>query len=203
MLLSDRTIVSRISDPARWEPWQTLVIKPLYPEAVQPCSVDVHLAGPLRVYTGAITDTRRDNSPWWQVLAETTLPISASPEPYWVLQPGRFYLAVLDEWIVVPEDTCGHLNGISSRARDGISVHQTAGLLDPGWRGRATLEITVANPYTVLYRRQRIAQVTFALLDHRCASAYGGRYMDDLTAQPARPTAPISEPATNGGGHAW
>jgi dCTP deaminase len=186
MLLSDRTIVSRIADPGRWEQWQMLLVKPLYTDAVQPCSVDVHLAGPMRIYSGATTDTRRDNSPWWQVLPETINLDRGVAEASWILQPDRFYLAVLDEWIVVPEDLCGHLHGVSSRARDGISVHQTAGLLDPGWRGRATLEITVANPHTVVYPGQRIAQVTFELLDERCRSPYAGRYQDDLTATPAR-----------------
>jgi dCTP deaminase len=185
MLLRDATIISRVTDAAGWEPWQKLVVAPFRPAAVQPCSLDVRLTGPLRVYAGARCDTRRDNSPWW----ETLVPFEEDDAVGWVLQPERFYLGVTDEVIGIPEDVCGHVHGVSSRARDGITVHQTAGLLDPGWVGRATLEITVENPHTVLYRGQRIAQVAFELLDGRCATPYRGRYAGDLTATPARRSA--------------
>lgn len=182
MLLSDRTIRSRLQDASSWESWQRLTVSPLRHDAIQPCSLDVHLAGPLKVYTGPVTDTRRDNSPWW----ETLCPEEGTPLR-WVLQPSRLYLAVVDEWLVIPEDCCGQINGISSRARDGIVVHQQAGLLDSGWEGRATLELTVTNPHTILYNGQRIAQVTFTLLDQRCERPYRGRYQGDLGATPALP----------------
>lgn len=186
-LLSDATILSRLSEASRWEPWQRLRVEPLWPGAIQPCSVDVHLAGPLRVYTGPRTDTLRDNSPWWETLLEELTAERGHPEAAWVLQPDRLYLGVLDEWIRVPEDLCGHIHGVSSRARDGVVPHQVAGLLDPGWEGRATLELTVTNPHTVVYSGQRIAQVAFTLLDTRCSTPYRGRYHGDLSARPALP----------------
>jgi dCTP deaminase len=202
-LLSDRTLKSRLTDADAWETWQMLKVLPLRPGAIQPCSIDVHLAGPMKIYTGPHTDTRRDNSPWWKVLTPAVQATDAdgvvavdlsetgaaptSPSA-WVLQPNRLYLAVLDEVIGVPEDVCGQIQGVSSRARDGITVHQQAGLLDPGWVGRATLEISVTNAHTVVYAGQRIAQVTFTLLDGRCEIPYGGRYQGDLAPQPARMT---------------
>lgn len=207
-LLSDRTLKSRLTNPSQWETWQMLKVSPLRDGAIQPCSIDVHLAGPMKIYTGPHTDTRRDNSPWWKVLtpavqatdadgvvvfdlSETGPPTAAPPAispTAWVLQPNRLYLAVLDEVIGVPEDVCGQIQGVSSRARDGITVHQQAGLLDPGWIGRATLEISCTNAHTVVYAGQRIAQVTFTLLDDRCEHPYGGRYQGDLAPQPARMT---------------
>jgi dCTP deaminase len=199
-LLSDRTLKSRLTNPSQWETWQMLRVSPLRDGAIQPCSIDVHLAGPLKIYTGPHTDTRRDNSPWWKVLEPAVSAtdddgeivaadagVGTSPTA-WVLQPTRLYLAVLDEVIGVPEDVCGQIQGVSSRARDGITVHQQAGLLDPGWVGRATLEISVTNAHTVVYAGQRIAQVTFTLLDDRCENPYGGRYQGDLAPQPARMT---------------
>jgi dCTP deaminase len=186
-LLSDTTIRQRLSD-ASLPDWQRLVISPFDLGAIQPCSVDLHLDGPLKIYTGPRCDTRRDNARWWQLVDydTTTGDLSDDRARAWVLQPGRFYLGVVDEAIVVPEDACGQLVGLSSRARDGVTIHQQAGLLDPGWIGRATLEITVSNPHTILYRGQRIAQVTFTLLDGRCSRPYRGRYHGDLQAQPAR-----------------
>lgn len=186
MLLSDGAILSRLKEPHLWEAWQMLVVTPFRVGALQPCSVDVHLAGPVRVYTGPRTDTRRDNSPWWETLLEDLTVERGQPEAAWVLQPDRLYLAVTDEYLQIPEDVCGNIHGISSRARDGILVHQMAGLLDPGWHGRATLEISVKNPHTLLYAGQRIAQVAFTQLDQRCQRAYQGRYQGSLTSEPAR-----------------
>jgi len=187
-VLSDRTIKSRLFEPGRWEPWQMLQVTPLSAGAIQPCSIDVHLAGPIKLYTGPHTDTRRDNSPWWEHLLPANGERDARGDPSaWILQPDRLYLAVIDEWLRIPEDVVGHIHGLSSRARDGIMVHQQAGLLDPGWEGRATLEISVKNTHTVLYAGQRIAQIELVLLDQRCESPYRGRYMGDLTPQPALP----------------
>jgi dCTP deaminase len=182
-LLSDGTLLSRLRGDPSWEPWQRIRIEPFEDSMLQPSSVDVHLGARLQVYTGAVTDTRRDNSPWWETLQ---LSHRMDEVTAWVLQPQRFYLAVLEQYIRVPEDCCGQVNGISSRARDGVTIHQQAGLLDPGWEGWATLEMTVENPNTVLYPHQRIGQVTFQLLDQRCMTPYSGRYQGDRTPQPAR-----------------
>jgi dCTP deaminase len=175
--------------------WQRLVVDPLRPNAVQPCSIDVHLGRSLLVYEGPRTDTRRDNSPWWRALPltrvvdeyrERSIGSVVDESLGWVLRPGSFYLGVLDEYVGVPEDCCGQLGGVSSRARDGVMVHQQAGLLDPGWHGKATLEITVAAPHTILYPGQRIGQVTFTRLDGRASPIYRGRYQNDCAPQPAR-----------------
>lgn len=183
-LLSDGTLRSRITDHAAWQPWQRIVIDPYDPADLQPCSYDVHLGTKLRIYTGAATDTRRDNGAWWETLL---LSSAWSDEPAWVLQPNHFYLATLAEELWIPEDCCGRIEGVSTRARDGVTPHQVAGLLDPGWRGRATLELGVKNPNTILYPGERIAQVTFTLTDHRVEHPYAGRYQGDALPQPARP----------------
>lgn len=185
MLLSNRTIVSRMLDAQDWEAWQRIGISPLADGAVQPCSVDVHLGTSLKVYEGPLIDTRRDNSPWWHDL----VPIDscAAPEDRaWVLQPDKFYLGVLLEHLIIPEDCCGQLGGVSSLARDGFLPHQQAGLLDPGWHGWATLEISVQCEHTVVYAGDRAGQVTYTLLDQRAMPAYRGRYQGDAQPQPAR-----------------
>jgi dCTP deaminase len=185
MRLSDRTILSRLTERHKWEPWQLLECEPWTPDMIQPCSIDLHLGRTLKVWTGAQMDTRRDNSPWWRELPAAGQ-THDDPERVWVLQPDRFYLGVLAEFIRVPEDICAQLGGVSTRARDGVMIHQLAGLLDPGWYGWATLEISVQTTHTILVPGQRIGQVTFELLDGRCANPYRGRYQGDKHPQPAR-----------------
>jgi deoxycytidine triphosphate deaminase len=186
MMLSNRTLLSRLHDADIWEPWQRIEVDPVDPAAIQPHSIDVHLGDTILLYTGAVTDTQRDNSPWWKKLEPEAHPDGPDGPRLWVLQPDRLYLSVLKERIVVPEDCCAQLGGVSSRARDGVMIHQQAGLLDAGWEGRATLEISVKNPHTVIYTGQRIGQVTFTLLDARADPPYRGRYQHDSEPQPAR-----------------
>jgi len=52
------------------------------------------------------------------------------------------------------------LEGISSNARMGISIHETAGFGDIGFNGKWTLEISVKVP-TPVYHGMRIAQIYF------------------------------------------
>jgi dCTP deaminase len=191
----DERLLGLIPWRRRLADWERLVVGGMRPGAIQPCSIDVHLGQTLLIYEGAQMDTRRDNSPWWRELSFSdgfrapsgeTIAQVVDGSHAWVLRPGCFYLGVLDEYIRVPEDCCAQLGGVSSRARDGIMVHQQAGLLDPGWEGRATLEITVAAPHTVLYPGQRIGQVTLTQLGRRATPAYRGRYQHDCAPQPAR-----------------
>jgi dCTP deaminase len=191
----DERLLGLIPWRRRLEEWERLIVGGMRPGAIQPCSIDVHLGKTLLVYEGPQMDTRRDNSPWWRELPLTRVERGSIGETIyqvvdnawaWVLRPGCFYLSVLDEYIRVPEDCCAQLAGVSSRARDGIMIHQQAGLLDPGWEGRATLEMTVGAPHTVLYPGQRIGQVTLTQLGRRAVPAYRGRYQHDCAPQPAR-----------------
>ena len=59
----------------------------------------------------------------------------------------------------------GRLEGRSSLGRIGIIVHGTAGLFDPGWRGKATLELSNLGRMPVaLYPGMRICSFTFEQL---------------------------------------
>lgn len=93
------------------------------------------------------------------------------------LMPGCLYLATTRE-------KCGSkfyvpcIEGRSTLARQGISVHQTAGFGDVGFIGQWTLEITVMIP-TVLYVGMRICQAYFM----ECSSheyLYNGNYKNQI-----------------------
>lgn len=61
---------------------------------------------------------------------------------YYRLEPGAFVLAQTAERIGMPHDLMGFVEGRSSWARAGISIHLTAPKIDPGFNGTITLEMT-------------------------------------------------------------
>jgi dCTP deaminase len=62
-----------------------------------------------------------------------------------VLRPGEFALASSIEKFDIPDDVCAELKDKSTLVRRGLAVQNT--ILEPGWRGYLTLELTNhANP---------------------------------------------------------
>jgi len=57
------------------------------------------------------------------------------------LMPGRFVLAQTLERVYVPNDLMGLVEGRSSYARVGVTVHVTAPKIDPGFDAQITLEM--------------------------------------------------------------
>lgn len=70
-----------------------------------------------------------------------------------------------EESLELDDDVLGRLEGRSSLGRIGIIVHGTAGLFDPSWRGKATLELSNLGIMPVaLYPGMRICSFTFEQL---------------------------------------
>jgi dCTP deaminase len=59
----------------------------------------------------------------------------------YTLQPGKFVLGQTFEYVSLPKNVFGLLDGRSSLGRLGIVVHSTAMSVDPGWEGHLTLEL--------------------------------------------------------------
>src|ERR671917_1779784 len=120
MILSDRDIRAAI-EAGR------IVIEPFVPEAVQPSSVDLHLANRFRVFRNnrtAVIDPR-EQQPELTELVEI-----AGDEPF-ILHPGEFVLGATFERVSLPEDLVARLEGKSSLGRLGLMIHSTAGYVDP------------------------------------------------------------------------
>lgn len=62
-------------------------------------------------------------------------------EDFFELKPNGFVLAQTMEKVTIPNDLMGFVEGRSSWARTGLSVHLTAPKIDPGFSGNITLEI--------------------------------------------------------------
>lgn len=89
-------------------------------------------------------------------------PILVPDGEAFILQPREFALAITMEHLELADDILGRLEGRSSLGRIGIIVHGTAGLFDPGWSGRATLELSNLGIMPVaLYPGMRICSMTF------------------------------------------
>lgn len=93
-----------------------------------------------------------------------------------VIPVGWFVLVSTIEKVRIPNNVMGIVHDKSSWARRGIAVQNT--VLEPGWRGHVTLEISNHSHETItLIRGMAIAQVVFHYID-RNVKGYDGKYQD-------------------------
>jgi dCTP deaminase len=98
------------------------------------------------------------------------------------MNPGNFRLTSAEEMFEMPNDVMGVVHDKSSLARRGVAVQNT--VIEPGWRGHLTLEITNHGAgILAMPRGSAIAQVLFHRLDEPTEMPYRGKYQD----QPAGP----------------
>ena len=101
---------------------------------------------------------------------------------YFELVPGEFVLALTHESITVPNNLIALVEGRSTYARVGLSMHQTAPWIQPGWSGPIVLEIANHGkiPIKLTPLTDRPCQITFFELKSPIPSslAYGSRKTD-------------------------
>ena len=77
-----------------------------------------------------------------------------------LLEPGMFVLAWTREYIQLPDFLSARVEGRSTLARLGLSVHQSAPTVHATFRGRLQLEMTNAGPFTLeLFPGQPVCQL--------------------------------------------
>lgn len=104
-------------------------------------------------------------------------------EPQFIeIKPRDFLLATTLERISVPRNMIARIEGRSSYARLGLSMHQTAPWIQPGWSGRITLELMNNGPLTIKLTpvKDRPCQITFFRLTSEVPKeyAYGAKAQD-------------------------
>lgn len=166
MILSDRDIKSAIGEgKIRISP------APDYGSQLGPCSLDLHLGNVMKVFKTAsypYLDLKRDIN--FEELMDEIVVKDGDP---FILQPGAFALAITKEEFTLPSDIMGRLDGRSSLGRLGIVVHSTAARFDPGWAGRAVMELGNLGPSPViLYEGMRICALTFETLTSPAEESY-------------------------------
>src|SRR6185436_4939529 len=140
-------------------------------EQLGSCSVDFRLGSEFSVFEHsrhAFIDPR-DRTAIQELMRTIIVP---QGEPF-ILQPHEFALAITEETLQLDDDVLGRLEGRSSLGRIGIIVHGTAGLFDPGWIGKATLELSNLGRMPVaLYPGMRICSFTFEQLSSPTSMPY-------------------------------
>ncbi len=102
------------------------------------------------------------------------------------LKPGEFVLAMTHESVSLPTNIIGRVEGRSTYARVGLSMHQTAPWIQPGWQGHITLEIMNNGPWKISLQplKDRPCQLTlFKLTEVPENVAYGSRKTDSYQNQ--------------------
>ena len=169
MILSDRDILARLER-------HDIVISP-EPDLetqLQPASLDLRLGYDFQTYNytrQALIDPA-DPATFEQL---TTLTQLQDGERF-LVHPGEFVLATTLEHVEIPNDVLARLEGRSSIGRLGIVIHSTAGYIDPGFKGKITLEVSNLGRIAVaLYPRMRICQLAFEEMSSPVQSGYGER----------------------------
>ncbi|HUC39160.1 MAG TPA: dCTP deaminase [Candidatus Acidoferrum sp.] len=95
----------------------------------------------------------------------------------YIIHPGEFVLGVTLESVELPTNIVGRLDGRSSLGRVGIIVHSTAGRVDPGWKGKLTLEISNIGKLPIaLIPGMRFCYLMFEEISSTVEKPYKGKY---------------------------
>lgn len=158
MILSDRDILQSLKD-GRIKVIPELVLE----SQLGSCSIDFRLGNTFMVFEHSrfsYIDPRHAQS-----IGEAMRTIVVPDGEAFIMQAGDFALASTMESLVLPDDLLGRLEGRSSIARLGITVHSTAAVFEPGWEGTATMELSNLGRMAVaLYPGMRICSFTFEQL---------------------------------------
>ncbi|MFQ3295218.1 MAG: dCTP deaminase [Halobacteriales archaeon] len=184
MILSDADILERLGDG-------DLVIEPLADVdlQVQPASVDLRLGKEFLEFEHTNIpcihpDSEREVE---EYVSETTI----DDDDEFILHPGDFILGTTMERVEVPADIIAHVQGRSSIGRLAVVVHATAGIVDPGYRGQITLELSnLGTAPVALTPGTRISQLIFTELTRPAKRPYGSergsKYQDQDGPQASR-----------------
>jgi dCTP deaminase len=163
MILSDSEILKEIKSG-------NIVVTPFDREMVGPNTIDFTLNPTIKINStripGSILDCKLENN---HAFSEFNI----SDEGY-IMEPGRFYIAHCNEHIQVPNHLCANIEGKSSLARLGLTVHVTAGFVDSGFSGNLVLEMSVLLPLRI-YPNMPIAQIKFQEVKGEVLRPYGKR----------------------------
>lgn len=150
-----------------------LIVDPSpHPDRVQPASLELTLDPVISheeiEFQGPQGGKRPVRIGWWEDR------LDEYADGAYPMRVGEFILASSVEEVNIPTDMVALVNGKSSWARQGLVIHQTAGLLDPGFRGTVTFELSVVGHGTFWLRPgMPIGQLVFMQLTSPALRPYG------------------------------
>jgi dCTP deaminase len=179
MILSDRDIRHALdAGRIRIEPMPDLAT------SLGSVSIDFRLGTSFMVFEHSrhsFIDPRQPQS-----IGDAMRTIECAPDEPFIMQPGDFALASTVENLELADDLLGRLEGRSSIARLGITVHSTAAVFEPGWVGTATMELSNLGRMAVaLYPGMRICAFSFEQVSSPVSVPYrqkiGNKYAGQVT----------------------
>lgn len=158
MVLSDREIKQYLKN-------KQIIVKPKpnLDEQLGSNSLDLRLGNTFRIFDHSkfayIDPFNKETS------SDVTREIVIRKNERFIIQPGDFVLGTTMEYLEVPNDLVGSLEGRSSIGRLGVIIHSTAASVECGFRGHITLELANMGKMPVaLYPGMRICSIAFAQL---------------------------------------
>jgi dCTP deaminase len=167
MILSDADIVRRLEDG-------DLVVEPLddLDLQVQPASIDLRLGREFLEFQRTNISCIHPNSE--QEVEEYVDQTVVEDGDEFILHPGDFVLGTTYERVEIPDDLIAHVQGRSSLGRLAIVIHATAGIVDPGYKGQITLELSnLGTAPVALTPGMRISQLLLTELKSPADRPYG------------------------------
>lgn len=127
------------------------------------CSIDLRLGNVFRVFEHSrfpyIDPFKKETG------EDITREIVIEDNSPFIIQPGDFVLGTTAEYIEVPSDLTGRLEGRSSIGRLGVVIHSTAAHIECGFKGHIALELANMGKMPVaLYPGMRICSLSFEQL---------------------------------------
>lgn len=151
-----------------------LTIEPFDKAQLGPNSYNLRLAQRLMVYDEIALDAKRENR------TKTFL----IPENGFTLLPNVLYLGSTVERTYTPRHV-PLLEGRSSFARLGLTVHVSAGFGDIGFNGHWTLEMSVVHPL-IIYPNMQVCQIFYNTIQGQVLKTYNGKYQNAIGVQASR-----------------
>ncbi len=166
MILSDRDIRAAIADGRI-----RITPQPDLEEHLGSVSIDFQLGNTFMVFEHSRFSYIDPRQP--QSIGEAMRTIVVPDGEPFIMQAGDFALASTVESLELPDDLLGRLEGRSSIARLGITVHSTAAVFEPGWVGTATMELSNLGRMAVaLYPGMRLCSFTFETVSSPVETPY-------------------------------
>lgn len=139
---------------------------------IQPAWVDLRLGNEFRTFkvigTSCI-DTKKKSEDY-------TEKHTIENGNYFIIHPGEFVLGKVMEYVKLPANIMGSVDGQSSLGRLGVVVHTTSSSINPGWEGHLVLEMANLGRMPVkVYPNSKICKITFHELSSQAERPYNVR----------------------------
>lgn len=177
MILSDKDIKKAIAEGRI-----KVTPEPDFATQLDACSLDFRLGNEFRIFKRSSIShiDIRDMQPEQKIMETIVVPEGEA----FVLQPGDFAIAMTMEWLELPDNLVGRIEGRSSLGRLGIIVHGTASIFHPGWRGKPVMELgNLGIVPVLLYPGMRACSFTFEELSSNAETPYYKKHSNKYAGQ--------------------